>query len=206
MIVLNVPFYASPAEDPIHLMRKRLGRNFYIVNFQDSDEADRRFAEDVPHFFDIMMRRRQVTRARFDQLPAEKKVLSLLAAMDRKQSGGELRTVEEQVQIARAFDPELAHPGRQPPPGAKRRRDVARLHFQRLGEMEWGREGEVAEAATVVHGGGAWVVAGAEEVGKADRIEQQQAGRIEPGHSVAPGMALPTLTGAPSRAKGDAPR
>ena len=65
-----------------------------------------------------------------------------------KQSGGELRTVEEQVQIARAFDPELAHPGRQPPPGAKRRRDVARLHFQRLGEMEWGREGEVAEAAT----------------------------------------------------------
>jgi pimeloyl-ACP methyl ester carboxylesterase len=105
MIVLNVPFYASPAEDPIHLMRKRLGKNFYIVNFQDSDEADRRFAEDVPHFFDIMMRRRQVTRARFDQLSAEKKVLSLLAAMDRKQSGGEpLLTPAEREVFVRAFE------------------------------------------------------------------------------------------------------
>jgi pimeloyl-ACP methyl ester carboxylesterase len=105
MIVLNVPFYASPAADPIRLMRERLGANFYIVNFQDSDEADRRFAEDVPHFFDIMMRRHQVTRARFDQLPAEKKVLSLLAAIDRKESGGEpLLTPAERAVFIRAFE------------------------------------------------------------------------------------------------------
>ncbi|HEX9851565.1 MAG TPA: alpha/beta hydrolase [Woeseiaceae bacterium] len=105
MIVLNVPFYASPAEDPVHLMRKRLGDNFYIVNFQDSDEADRRFAEDVPHFFDIMMRRNQITRARFDQMPAERKVLSLLAALDRKESRGEplLSPAEREVFI-RAFE------------------------------------------------------------------------------------------------------
>lgn len=102
MIVLNVPFYASPAADPVRLMRERLGPHFYIVNFQDSDEADRRFAEDVPHFFDIMMRRNQINRARYEQLPAEKKVLSLLAAMDRRESGGEplLTPAERQVYVS----------------------------------------------------------------------------------------------------------
>lgn len=105
MVILNVPFYASPAEDPIHLMRKRLGESFYIVNFQDSDEADRRFAEDVPHFFDIMMRRHQITRARFEQLPTERKVLSLLTAVAREESGGEpLLTPAERETFIRAFE------------------------------------------------------------------------------------------------------
>ncbi|MCI0518133.1 MAG: alpha/beta hydrolase [Woeseiaceae bacterium] len=105
MVILNVPFYASPAADPVRLMRERLGEKFYIVNFQDSDEADRRFAEDVPHFFDIMMRRHQITRARYDQLPAERKVLSLLSAIERKESAGEplLTPTERQVFVS-AFE------------------------------------------------------------------------------------------------------
>lgn len=105
MIILNVPFHASPPVDPVERMRERLGADFYIVNFQDSDEADRRFASDVPHFFDIMMRRNQITRVRFEQLPKEKRVLSLLAAFGREQSRGEalLSPAEREVFI-KAFE------------------------------------------------------------------------------------------------------
>jgi pimeloyl-ACP methyl ester carboxylesterase len=101
MVILNIPFYASPPTDPIRIMRERLGDDFYIVNFQDSAEADRRFAENVPHFFDIMMRRGQITRERFNQLPKEKQVLNLLAAIDRGQSAGEplLSEAEQQVYV-----------------------------------------------------------------------------------------------------------
>lgn len=88
LISLNIPFHARPSLDPVDIARERLGDDFYIVNFQDSDEADRRFAADVPHFFNVMMRKGQITRERFDTLPREKQVLSLLAAMDREESGG----------------------------------------------------------------------------------------------------------------------
>lgn len=89
LVSLNVPFFARPPIDPITVMRQRLGDDFYIVNFQDSDEADRRFSGDVPHFFDVMMRRNQITRGQFEQLPRERRSLSLLKAMDREQSAGE---------------------------------------------------------------------------------------------------------------------
>ncbi|MBT8080329.1 MAG: alpha/beta hydrolase [Gammaproteobacteria bacterium] len=88
LINLNIPFHARPDVDPMLRARERLGDSFYIVNFQDSDEADRRFAGDVPHFFDVMMRRGQITRDVFETLPREKRVLSLLKAMDRRESGG----------------------------------------------------------------------------------------------------------------------
>ena len=88
IINLNIPFHAAPPIDPIELMRKRLGNDFYIVNFQDSDEADRAFAADVPHFFTMIMRQGQVSREQFDALPPEKKALSLLATMARTESGG----------------------------------------------------------------------------------------------------------------------
>jgi len=88
LINLNIPFHAAPPVDPIVLMRQRLGDSFYIVNFQDSDEADRAFAADVPHFFNMMMRRGQISRQLFNTLPDEKKVLSLLATVARKESSG----------------------------------------------------------------------------------------------------------------------
>lgn len=88
LIILNIPHYPRAPVDPIQIMRQRFGDDFYIVNFQDSDEADRVFAEDPEHFFDMMMRRQQISRQQFDQLPAEMKSLSLLRVMAREESGG----------------------------------------------------------------------------------------------------------------------
>ncbi len=99
LINLNIPFQPRPPVDPMVLARERLGDDFYIVNFQDSDEADRRFAADVPHFFNIMMRRGQTTRERFDALPKEKQILSLLAAMEREESGGVALLDEEELKV-----------------------------------------------------------------------------------------------------------
>jgi soluble epoxide hydrolase/lipid-phosphate phosphatase len=89
IINLNIPFHAAPPVDPIALMRQKLGDDFYIVNFQDGDDADKAFAADVPHFFNVLMRRRQISREQFNLLPKEKRVLSLLATMARSESGGE---------------------------------------------------------------------------------------------------------------------
>lgn len=103
-VILNIPYYARPPVDPLAHMRGKLGDKFYIVNFQDSDEADRAFAADPVHFFNMMMRKGQITRAQYDQLPPERKVLSLLATMARKESGGEpLLTDEERDYFADAY-------------------------------------------------------------------------------------------------------
>ena len=104
LINLNIPHYPRLPVDPIAVMRKRFGDDFYIVNFQDSDEADRAFAGDPVHFFDMMMRRNQITRQRFDSLPAERKTLSLLNVMARSQGSGEpLLTDAERNYYADAF-------------------------------------------------------------------------------------------------------
>ena len=87
--ILNIPFWPRPPSDPINLARQRLGDDFYIVNFQDSDEADRVFAAKPGHFFDMLMRKKQISRAEFDSLPPEKRILSLLAIAARKESSGE---------------------------------------------------------------------------------------------------------------------
>lgn len=99
LIALNVPFYPRPPTDPIALARARFGDKFYIVNFQDSDEADRRFAADVPHFFGMVMRRGQITRERFNTLPRERQVLSLLDTMDRRESSGEKLLTEAELAV-----------------------------------------------------------------------------------------------------------
>lgn len=105
LINLNIPFQPRPPTDPMVLARERLGDDFYIVNFQDSDEADRCFAADVEHFFTVMMRRGQITRQRFDTLPADKQVLSLLAAMRREEAGGvPLLDEQELGYYVRAFE------------------------------------------------------------------------------------------------------
>jgi len=88
LAALNIPFIPRMPVDPIALFRQRLGDDFYIVNFQDSDEADRAFAADPGHFFDMMMRKNQVTRQQFEQLPPAKRVLSLLETAARHESGG----------------------------------------------------------------------------------------------------------------------
>ena len=104
LVILNIPHMPRPPIDPIKLMRERLGDDFYIVNFQDSDEADRAFAKDPVHFFKMMMRRNQVSRAQFEQLPPPMKVLSLLRVMERTvPSGDALLSDEERDYFASAF-------------------------------------------------------------------------------------------------------
>jgi pimeloyl-ACP methyl ester carboxylesterase len=104
LVMLNIPHYPRLPVDPIEVMRKRFGDDFYIVNFQDSDEADAAFARDPAHFFDVMMRRGQISRDQFDQLPAEMKSLSLLKVMARSRGSGEpLLTDAERDYYAAAF-------------------------------------------------------------------------------------------------------
>jgi pimeloyl-ACP methyl ester carboxylesterase len=103
-VILNIPHFPRLPVDPIEVMRQRFGDDFYIVNFQDSDEADRAFASDPVHFFDVMMRRGQISRKQFEQLPAERRVLSLLALMARSEGSGEpLLTEAERDYYASAF-------------------------------------------------------------------------------------------------------
>ncbi len=104
LVMLNIPHYRRPPQDPVSIWRRRFGKDFYIVNFQDSDESDRIFAADTARFFDITMRRNQVPRAVFDKLPPERKVISLLRPLSRKKQSGEpLLSPEERGYYASAF-------------------------------------------------------------------------------------------------------
>jgi len=104
LITLNIPHHPRSPVEPIELTRQKFGDDFYIVNFQDSDEADRAFVADPTHFFNMMMRKNQITRAQFEQLPAPMKVPNLLKVMERKESGGEpLLTDNERDYYVDAF-------------------------------------------------------------------------------------------------------
>jgi len=104
LIILNIPHLPRSPLDPVELMRKKFGDDFYIVNFNDSDEADKAFGRDPQHFFDVMMRKNQITRAEFDLLPPPMKLPSLLKAMARKESGGEaLLSNDERAYYVEAF-------------------------------------------------------------------------------------------------------
>jgi len=104
LVILNIPHFPRSPVDPIEVMRQRFGDDFYIVNFQNSDEADRAFAKDPTHFFNVMMRKNQLDRQQFDQLPPQMKVLSLLRIMARDVAGGDpLLSDEERNYYADAF-------------------------------------------------------------------------------------------------------
>ena len=99
LINLNIPFFPRTPVDPISLMRDFLGDDFYIVNFQDSNEADLKCDADPGHVFDVMMRKNQVTRAQFDALPKEKKAFSLIAALARTELSGEPLLTEDEHRV-----------------------------------------------------------------------------------------------------------
>ncbi len=104
LVILNIPHYPRPPVDPIGIMRERLGNNFYIVNFQDSDEADRVFGADPRHFIDRMMRKNVITREQFDKLPPEYQVISLLrTTLADEASGDALLSEAELDYYASAF-------------------------------------------------------------------------------------------------------
>ena len=89
MVILNIPHYPRLPIDPIAVMRERFGDDFYIVNFQDSDEADRTFSADTRHFINRMMRKNQITREQFEKLPPQHRVVSLLRAVGSEHASGE---------------------------------------------------------------------------------------------------------------------
>jgi pimeloyl-ACP methyl ester carboxylesterase len=104
LISLNIPHIARPAIDPIELMRRRFGDDYYIVNFQDSDAAERAFASDTHHFFDAVMRKNQIDREHFDKLPVERKSINLLESLRRDNPSGEaLLSGAERDYYAQAF-------------------------------------------------------------------------------------------------------
>lgn len=104
LIALNIPFYARSDDEPIAAMRARFGDDFYIVDFQDSDGADCLFAADPGRFINLMMRRGQITRQRFESLPAHKRALNLKNVAARASSSGEpLLTDTELRYYAQAF-------------------------------------------------------------------------------------------------------
>jgi pimeloyl-ACP methyl ester carboxylesterase len=89
LAILNIPHYARAPVDPVRVMRERFGDDFYIVNFQDSDEADRLFGADPGRFIDRMMRKNQVSREQYEKLPPERQVISLLKTFKRSHVSGE---------------------------------------------------------------------------------------------------------------------
>ena len=103
-IALNIPFLKRPPINPVTYMRWKLGKDFYIVNFQKSDEADRRFAEDPRRFIDVMMRKRRVDRDRPGKPKGKRPSISLLRMFDTGEPAGErLLTDEELDYYAEAF-------------------------------------------------------------------------------------------------------
>lgn len=104
LIILNIPLFPRSPVEPIGMIRELLGNDYYIVNFQDSDEADHVFDSDPRHCIDRMMRRNQITRAEFEMLPAEYQVISLLRSVRSAQASGEpLLTDAELDYYASAF-------------------------------------------------------------------------------------------------------
>jgi pimeloyl-ACP methyl ester carboxylesterase len=105
LVGLSIPHMPRLPVDPIEIFRQRLGNDFYIVNFQDGDEADRKLASDPRRFFTNLMRKNQMPRARFEKLPDSAKVLSLLRVMERDDPGGELILNDEELDyFVRAYE------------------------------------------------------------------------------------------------------
>lgn len=97
LIALNIPFWPRREIDPIELSRERLGERFYIVNFQDSDEADRKFDSDPRRFISRMMRRNVISRERYAKLPPERQVVSLLETFDLDVARGDPLLREDEL-------------------------------------------------------------------------------------------------------------
>ena len=99
LVALNIPFFPRTPIEPISMMRAAMGDHFYIVNFQDSDAADRKCAEDPAWVFEVMMRKGAVTREQFKLLPSEMQSFSILAALGRTALNGENLLTPDEAQV-----------------------------------------------------------------------------------------------------------
>jgi pimeloyl-ACP methyl ester carboxylesterase len=104
LVILNIPHMPRLPIDPVSVMRKHFGDDYYIVNFQDSDEADRLFSADPRHFINRMMRKNLLTREQFEAMPPEFRVINLIRSTTQPEASGEpLLTAEELDYYARGF-------------------------------------------------------------------------------------------------------
>ena len=97
LVILNIPHYPRFPIDPVTLMRERFGNDFYIVNFQDSDEADRVFSAAGRHFINRLMRKNQITREEFERLPPEQRIVSLLNIVKSPHASGDALLNEDEL-------------------------------------------------------------------------------------------------------------
>jgi pimeloyl-ACP methyl ester carboxylesterase len=103
LVALNIPLMARAPIEPIAMMRQRFGERFYIVDFQHSREADRLFDADPARVIDHLMRKNQLSRAQFEQLPPEKKIVSLIDIVSQAPSGDPVLEKDELAFYAAAF-------------------------------------------------------------------------------------------------------
>ena len=78
IIGVGVPFLPRGPVDPIVLFRKMFGDRMYIVNFQDSHEADEVFAADPYRVFDVLMRKNPISLADYNKLALSERVPDLV--------------------------------------------------------------------------------------------------------------------------------
>ena len=90
VIGVGVPFLPRAVEDPIVTFRRMWGKRMYIVDFQDSLEADAVFGSDPLRVFDVLMRKNPLSLADFNKLPHEAKVADLVKRIQAGPGQGEL--------------------------------------------------------------------------------------------------------------------
>lgn len=99
VIGVGVPFLPRAAEDPIITFRRMWGDRMYIVNFQDSLDADAVFGSDPLRVFDVLMRKNPLALADFNKLPHDAKVADLVKRIQSGPSEGELVGSPNDVQF-----------------------------------------------------------------------------------------------------------
>ncbi|MEO1326937.1 MAG: alpha/beta hydrolase [Pseudomonadota bacterium] len=100
LIALNIPFAPRRTVDPMVMTREVLGDDFYIVNFQDSHEADDAFDADPERFLRAMYRRLPATRAQFNATdPAARQPFSMLREMRKETFPGQALMSDDDLAI-----------------------------------------------------------------------------------------------------------
>ena len=100
LIMLNIPFAPRRDIDPMVMTRDVLGDDFYIINFQDSDEADRAFDADPERFLRAMYRRLPATRAAFNRTPLkQRQAFSMLREMRKTDLPGTPLLEEQEFRV-----------------------------------------------------------------------------------------------------------
>lgn len=96
---LGVPFIPRAAEDPIVTFRRMWGDRMYIVNFQDSQEADAVFDADPYRVFDVLLRKNPLSMADFLELPHAERVPDLIRRVEAGPGKGERIVSEEELRF-----------------------------------------------------------------------------------------------------------